>query len=69
MAETNVTRLVNGVPMRFQQTLNTGTRFNQPVFWVTWLSGRDTLDHFVDIGFGVSPFDAYIDFCGKIGAY
>ncbi|MNO50342.1 hypothetical protein D3C76_407140 [compost metagenome] len=64
---TSVTRLVNGVPMRFQQTFNTGDRFKQPVFWVTWLSGRNTLNH-QDIGFGVSPFDAYIDFCGKMGA-
>lgn len=59
------TRLINGVPMFFK--LVPPINPHRSPFWVSHLKGLTPMST-RDIGYGYSPFDAYIDFVGKMGA-
>lgn len=61
------TRLVNEVPMTFKLVPPHLGHKNSEPFWVSHLA-QPIPESTRDIGYGFSPFDAYIDFVGKMGA-
>lgn len=61
------TRLINNIPMTLKLIQPHPAHPSSVPFWVSHLAGLTPLST-RDIGYGFSPFDAYIDFVGKMGA-